>query len=87
MRFFNDDQTTERVWFPGHRGEAMNGEWVGAEFDALEADCHSLHEMKRKRKLDEETIAKCRRLERQLLVELERLVSRLRAAGVPIAMA
>ena len=66
-------------------GEAMNGEWIWAEFDALEANYHALHEARRK--LDEETIAKCRRLEVQLLAELQRVEARLRAAGVPIARA
>ena len=63
----------------------MNDEWIRAEFDSLEANFRGLHEMKRK--LDEETIAKCRRLEVQLLAELHRVESRLRAAGVPIARA
>ena len=65
----------------------MNDEWIRAEFDSLEADFHGLHEMKRERKLDEETIAKCRRLEVQLLAELQRVEARLRAAGLPIARA
>ena len=60
-------------------------EWIRAEFDALEENFRGLHEMKQK--LDEETIAKCRRLEVQLLAELQRVESRLRAAGVPIARA
>ena len=62
----------------------MSDEWIGAEFDALEANYHDAFD-EMKRTLDEETIAKCRRLESQLLAELQRVVSRLRAAGVPIA--
>ena len=69
----------------GMGGEAMNGEWIWAELDALEVNYHALYEAKRK--LEEETIAKRRRLEVQLLAELQRVEDRLRAAGVPIARA
>ena len=63
----------------------MYDEWIRVEFDSLEANFHGLHEMKRN--LDEATIARYRRLEVQFLAELQRVESRLRAAGVPIARA